>query len=335
MQSQWGGNLHFEGCLSDKTSYYENFDRVDVDCGRSAIQYIAEIENKKNIYLPVYDCPLVNKRMEEAFCETGVKIHYYNMDESFRPIISNEMSDALILFVNYFGVMSDSLIDEMTAMQSDSVSVIIDNIPGYFETPRNGVYNIYSCRKFIGVPDGGHVIKNGIIKNNLDTIENSARYEYLLKSVNVGSNDSYDLYEMSEDMFTESNKPLGMSRLTSEILKTVDYERIKTRRLENFARLHQLLGEKNSFPVISEFAKKPAFVYPLLVTDNGVNVRKKLVENNIYVSTLWRHVMTNEKANDFEKSLANNIVPLPIDQRYSVKDMEDMAAIVINILKEG
>ena len=335
MQSQWGGNLHFEGCLSDKTSYYDGYDRVDVDCGRSAIQYIAEIENKKNIFLPIYDCPLVNKRMEDAFLKQGVNIHYYNMTENFKPTLPEEISDALILFVNYFGVMSDTLINEMTDMQSDSVSVIIDNIPGYFEAPRDGVYNIYSCRKFVGVPDGGHIIKNGIIKKSLDSIENSSRYEYLLKSVNVGSNDSYDLYEKSEDMFTDSDRPLGMSRLTSEILKSVDYERIKVRRIENFARLHQLLGEINCFPVTSEFAKKPAFVYPLLVTDNGVNIRKKLVENNVFVSTLWRHVMTNEKANDFEKCLANNIVPLPIDQRYSVRDMEDMAAVVMKVLKEG
>jgi len=44
-----------------------------------------------------------------------------------------------------------------------------------------------------------------------------------------------------------------------------------------------------------------------------------LVAKKIYVATLWPNVL--ELDGTLEKDYAENILPLPIDQRYSTKDM--------------
>lgn len=333
MRTEFGGNLHFEHCLSGKTEYYSSYDKVDVDCGRSAIQYIIEVESKSNIYLPVYDCPLVNKRVNEAIENKGMQVHFYHMNENMQPVLPDNLSDAVVLVVNYFGLMPDEFLDKAAALHSEDVSIIIDNIPGYFEKPRMNAYNIYSCRKFIGVPDGGHIIKDGIDKSiQMETVEDSSRYLYLLKAVNTGSNSAYDDYEVSEDIFTDSTKPYGMSPLTHALLKSVDYDFIMERRRKNFAVLHELLGQHNTYPVMEGFGKKAAFAYPFLVKEGGAQIRKKLIENNIYVSTLWKHVFNGTLATDFEKHIALDLIPLPIDQRYDEEDMKAMAQIISSIL---
>ena len=69
-------------------------------------------------------------------------------------------------------------------------------------------------------------------------------------------------------------------------------------------------------------------VYPLLVEDD--QLRHVLIENKIYISQWWKWVLSNNNSNDFEKKLSKYLLPLPIDQRYDLKDMEMVAAIIID-----
>lgn len=70
-------------------------------------------------------------------------------------------------------------------------------------------------------------------------------------------------------------------------------------------------------------------VYPYLTTSK--QLRDKLIDNKIYISRFWKHVLTNELANDFEKDLAEYLIPLPIDQRYERSDMNYIASKVIEL----
>lgn len=42
----------------------------------------------------------------------------------------------------------------------------------------------------------------------------------------------------------------------------------------------------------------------------------------IYIPTLWTDVVKDVKATKLEKDMAMNILPLPIDQRYTEKEMD-------------
>ena len=75
-------------------------------------------------------------------------------------------------------------------------------------------------------------------------------------------------------------------------------------------------------------------MYPLLI-NNGETVRKKLQENKIYISKLWPEFEKNENVIDeFEKNLANNILPIPCDQRYNANDMKLITSKIKAIMLE-
>lgn len=324
--NEYGGCLNFEliNNTYKNTAYYDTYDKnkVDVDSGRSAIQFILQNFNFKRIWLPVYNCPLVEKRIIET---TDVKIVWYNINSDFEPIVEHSSfsdGDAL-LWVNYCGVMSQQLVDKVADLQNVTpVKIIIDNIPAYFSLPRLDVLNIYSCRKFIGVPDGGHIIGNGIKKVQLPVYSTASNYTYLLKAIEDGSNSAYDDYQKSEKRFAESKTAYGMPILTQYILKCINYDTIIEDRRRNFRVLHAILGDTNRFKFTNDNTIIPSY-YPYLCSDK--QLREKLLDNKIYISRFWKHVLTNERANDFEKDLAEFLIPLPIDQRYNSDDMEYIA----------
>lgn len=324
-RSEYGGCLYFETPSLKLGGWFSDYKdhKIDVDCGRSAIQYILTKFNYERIFLPVYNCPLVAERIKEA---SNVEIHWYNINEDFMPDISiNSFCEGdILLWVNYCGVMTDTTIDTVISFQDKSpVKVIIDNIPAYFNKPRMKAFNIYSCRKFIGVPDGGHIIGNDVEPVELPTYSDYENYLYLLKAIEKGSNSAYPDYQESEKRFRKP-QVFGMPRLTKRILEGIDYDKNIKVRKENFMALHEALKESNRL-LIDTSTIAPS-VYPYLTT--SINLRQNLLNNRIYVSRFWKHVLTNDLANQFEKDLAEYLIPLPIDQRYSIEDMNILADIV-------
>jgi dTDP-4-amino-4,6-dideoxygalactose transaminase len=118
-----------------------------------------------------------------------------------------------------------------------------------------------------------------------------------------------------------------MSKLTENLLHGIDYSSIKAKRTENFAALHKAFKAVNKLNLI---VPEGAFMYPLYV-DNGSEIRKQLQKQKIYIPTLWPDVFDICNENDLEYSMAKNILPIPVDQRYDTKDMEYIVDIIKNI----
>ena len=78
-----------------------------------------------------------------------------------------------------------------------------------------------------------------------------------------------------------------MSKLVRNILKGLDYERIISMREINFDRLDAVLRDTNGLKIKN---RAGLYLYPYF-TENGQVVKKKLVQNKIYVPTLWPEVM--------------------------------------------
>ena len=67
-------------------------------------------------------------------------------------------------------------------------------------------------------------------------------------------------------------------------------------------------------------------VYPYWSDDR--TLRDRLIKNKIYVSTYWPNVMQWCTEDQLEYYLAKDIIPLPIDQRYNNKDLENIISII-------
>jgi dTDP-4-amino-4,6-dideoxygalactose transaminase len=125
--------------------------------------------------------------------------------------------------------------------------------------------------------------------------------------------------------FRENSKKIAaaplsrMSEISRKIFGSVDLDYIKQKRRENFAYLHKMLHTENKLTVPSMGQIECPLVYPFW-SNNGL--KKQLIDAKIFVATYWPNVFEWTKPGDLEYELANNVVCIPIDQRYSEEDME-------------
>ena len=74
-------------------------------------------------------------------------------------------------------------------------------------------------------------------------------------------------------------------------------------------------------------------MYPLYI-ENGAEIRKVLQKEKIYVPLLWKDVFGICKKDELEYDMANNILPLSVDQRYTIDDMQYIAKCIIAVLNK-
>ena len=130
---------------------------------------------------------------------------------------------------------------------------------------------------------------------------------------------------LAADKYFKNEELVYMSNFTKNYLNAIDYNRIFKRRLENFKLLLERLSKYNHLELRN---KELTYLYPLLISD-GEELRTYLKNNNIYAVKLWPNVLSNG-ANKEEIDKVNNIVLLPIDQRYSLDAMEYISDVVDN-----
>ena len=71
------------------------------------------------------------------------------------------------------------------------------------------------------------------------------------------------------------------------------------------------------------------FAYPFYCR-NGMEIKKWLALKKIYVPTLWPGVLKCSAT--LARDYAENILPLPVDQRYGAAEMENLADAVLEMI---
>jgi hypothetical protein len=186
----------------------------------------------------------------------------------------------------------------------------------------------YSPRKFFGLPDGAYLYTDHYLHEPLEQDRSEARFEHLLLRLEYGPEQGYATY-------LRNSRALGalpirrMSALTQRLLRNIDYAQVCRKRRENYMTLHERLGSLNRLRLALSDSQVP-MVYPFHA---GVpELRQQLIENRIYVAQYWPNVGQWTQETDLERDYAENIVPLPIDQRYSCSHMERILSVVGGML---
>ena len=199
----------------------------------------------------------------------------------------------------------------------------MDNAQAYFQEPIDGFETLYTCRKFFGVPDGAVLYTDKQIEIN-EVDQSYTRMHFLLGRYEKTAGEFYQEYVDNNHLFKD--EPIKrMSRLTENLLHGLDYELVKTRRTENFAYLHEQFKAVNQLKLI---CPSGAFMYPLYLP-NGAEIRKKLQAHKIFIPILWPAVFNICDEGELEYNMAKNILPIPVDQRYTIDDMN----YIVNILE--
>lgn len=322
MFREYGGYLPLE--LPEGREFYHGDDVIALNSGRYAIIYALLDGGWDCIYLPYFLCSTVETAIRKHLPD--VEIRFYHVDEQLLPVCVSPEENECLLWVNYFGVQPENVIDEIVRKYNGHL--ILDLTQSFFTAPRQDVYQVYSCRKFFGVCDGSYVIRNGIRKIPLEQHYSGSYSLHLTQSFEHGTNHSYALNKENENRLNACGMG-SMSPLTKALLCAADYASVQKRRMENMKTLHQILGPYNQFPV---HALTPAMNYPFLFPD--ASLRENLTAHRIYIPQFWRETAENADASPWEIYLAEHLCALPVDQRYGKEDMCEIGKMIMELIDE-
>ena len=287
-----------------------------LNSGRAAIWHALRLTDCGTIWIPYYQCESVR----EFLLRKGANIRYYHINEHFEPTdLKSDTGDAVLL-VNYFGILSK---ERMAALAASYDNVIIDNSQAFFCEPVNECLNVYSCRKFIGVPDGAYVIGENaeMLADEYEQCYSSDTSLFLLRRIEYGCEGKTYQERTVNEARLDAEDCKKMSRLTRYILDGTDYSFIENKRKENYHIAESLFETRNRLHLGQHFdASCVPMVYPLLIEDDALLVR--LLKAKHFQGHWWQLVRENPKSNEFEKWISRYMIPITIDQRYGREELE-------------
>lgn len=300
-----GGFLHDDGTLLNSC--------------RNALEVVLLSLKPKRIWIPKYTCDCILQPISHL----NLEYKRYSIDEKLEIININLSKGDVILYTNYFGI-KDSYIKSLVKQYGKRL--IVDNAQSYYSERIPGITTIYSPRKFFGVPDGGIAYIDNPLELNFEQDKSFDRCRHLLRRFDEPASCGYSDFRRNDESL-DNERIMLMSKLTKAILKNIDYELIKKVRNRNFLYLQRKLYKANKLQINTDETICP-LVYPFYTNDNSL--RKLLINNKIYVATYWPNVLKSCGIDDFEFDFANNMLPLPIDQRYGIEDMNRIVSVINN-----
>lgn len=317
---EFGGYLPFE--LRDGEELYKGENVVALNCARYGIVYSIQDGKYSKLYIPFYMCDTV----KDALIKYNIDFATYHFDESFYPIDVKLEEHEAILYPNYFGLCSE---EKCKWVVNTYKNVIFDNTQAFYAKPVLDVYNVYSCRKFLGVSDGAYVVHRNIIHKELDSDMSWNKISYLFKCIEESTDSAYEDSLRQEQILSDSPM-LAMSSLTHRILAGADYNKNKEARRNNYRLIHDKVSEYNDYaPVLLD--ENVPMVYPFCFEDESL--RKRLIQKyHIYIPQWWKVLLDRPGITEFEEKMARYLLPLPIDMRYGQETTEEMTDLIIQEL---
>ena len=294
-----------------------------LNSGRAAIYYALSLTGCKELWVPYYQCESVR----DFLSRKHIKIRYYHIDKDFSPVDIRQAENEAVLIVNYFGIFSSEKIQNIAASYKH---VIIDNSQAFFSLPLENCYNVYSARKFIGVPDGAYVIGDGADRliEKYKKGYSSDTSLFLLQRIEYGcEGKAYQSRQLNEQRIDKEDV-MQMSSLTQYILRGTDYLRIKKKRKENFELVNSQLKNINSIHVMQYDSElNVPMVYPLLIENDGI--LEYLLKLGHYQGRWWNYIREELPEHVFEHYLARYMIPITIDQRYDREILKTLCEAIL------
>ncbi len=287
---------YFELAGGNQPRYH---DGICLNSGRNALRFIVRKLGIRKVHVPAYTCPVVF----EALQKEQVQIEQYALDSSFFPDCDFPQND-FIIYNNYFGVCGG----KVKEMAKRYPNLIVDNAQAFYSR-QVGRAAFYSPRKFFGLPDGG--IVSGLEGDAEDLPQDVSwdRMSHLLKRVDLGANAGYGDFKENSRLLAQQDVK-RMSALTTLLMSQIDCSCAAKQRRQNFKLLKDNLPTR--FPMDMADDDVP-LVYPYMTDD--FDVRNRLISHGIFVAKYWPGLPNS-------MDMAEQIQPLPIDQRYVSLDMQ-------------
>jgi len=283
---------------------------------RHSLEYILRgLNGVTLVWIPYFTCEVVLEPLKRL----NILYRFYHINRNFEIAADIALTEKeYLVYTNYYGI-KDAYVKSLAVKYGNRL--IVDNAQALFCKPNKDCHQIYSPRKYIGMPDGGLAVTS--VPDNLSALPIDVSYgrcAHLLKRLELNPSEGYRDFQKDDEQL--SNCELSrMSAISRGIFASVDFESIKQKRRDNFAILHNVLGKTNKMPISFMDQFECPLVYPYWV-ENGNELKKKLISKSIFVATYWPNVFEWTQPGDLEYELADNVVCIPVDQRYDKQDME-------------
>jgi len=309
---------YFELQLRKGEHYHKGAIRLNT--ARNSLEYILRAKKYRKIYIPYLNSEVI----WEPIKKLGIDYEFYHVDFRLNPVFDKELGkDEVFFFSDTFGIkpMAVPVLIERFGKQ-----LIVDNTHAFYSLPYPGVDTIYSPRKFFGLPDGAYLYTDTLLDQDFEQDMSLNHMAHLMKRIEYGSA-SAAYQDYLDYCASLVNQPIKkMSNLASALLANIDYENLRTRQINNFKLLHSLLGKENKF----QYDNFPEDTCPLsyMFYSEEPGLRKRLIDNKIYVSTYWKEVLNLVDKDSVEYKLVNHLLPLPCDHRYDENDMRRIKDVI-------
>lgn len=288
---------------------------IALNSGRFCLEYILRSKKYRKVFVPYFTCDSV----VEPFDKLNILYEFYHIDKDYKIMDEIKLSeDEALLYTNYWGLQDDYCLKLASKYNHQ---LILDYTQAFYSKPICGIDTFYSCRKFFGVPDGGYLYTD--VKADFEIVQDESytRMSSLVKRIDLSPEAGYDDFHKVSAEF--HHLPMRMmSKFTKRMMQGIDYASVAQRRLDNYNYLRKHLGGRQLC-----YGEVP-MVYPYIAVQ-GQALRKKLIENKVFVAKYWPNVDDWAGTEATETWMANHTLPLPIDQRYDEEDMERIVEIII------
>ncbi|MXV16693.1 hypothetical protein [Hufsiella ginkgonis] len=291
--------------------------------GRASLAFVLGILRPVNVYVPYYTCDA----LLEPLIAAGIPYTFYHINGDLEitslPVLQ---PGELIIYINYYDIKR-AYAEVLSGIYGDRL--IVDCTQSYFLKGNGKAWFFNSTRKFFGVPDGSdlYVPRGYELDEAFARLPVNTNYVtgHLVARLKGDTRTGYQFFKENELL---CGIGVGrMSTLTEGLLSSVDFvAAIETRR-KNFNYLHQHFGATNLLPI--DLTAVSSF-YPYLL---GRQIDKKtLWENNFYIPVLWADCLSRQTGDvfDTERKIASNLLPVPVDHRYTAADLEPVQQYILN-----
>ena len=320
MPKEIGGYMELENFRGNEL--YGSLHKFNL--GRTALVWLLRNIEHRRVFIPEYICNSVPDSAEAA----GFEVVRYALDGSLEPVwgpAGEPGRDDIFYLVSFYGQLTE---EDILKYHDRYPLMIVDNAQAFYDAPVSleGIHTIYTARKYFGLSDGAYVASSiPVDYDSMETDVSGGRISHLTGRLEENARGHYGEMLAVSDSFG-SETPKRMSLLTENLLRGIDYDYVRQKRCENYRILQNLLPDDNPF---NRHMPSAPFAYPFHHPD-GVELRKHLAAQNIFVPTNWSYLLKKLPEGSLEYEWSANILPLPVDQRYGEEEMRIIADAVLN-----
>jgi hypothetical protein len=302
---------------------------------RLALDVVGKGPSSKRVWLPSYLCP----EILPPFTERGYALHFYpvSADLQIRQFPSTQDGD-LFLFIHYFGFPNTGALNWLSAPSQQKLWVVEDAVQSALPVtphPRSD-FVLASPRKFFPVSDGAmlgsrHAVPTPTRPTPLSVVAKKTIGKFFRGFEHAPDRLFLGLLQHAEADLA-ALPPMRMSSVATRRLRSEEFERAAAARRTNFSGLRDAISGVAALTPV--FAELPDEVYPLglpvrVAHGRRDELRAALKRENIFCAVHWPlEGVPRTPETEASHALSAEILTLPIDQRYTLADMRNIAEVL-------